>query len=156
MRELDPDLPVYQIRTMEGLVANALAPARFTLLLLTIFAGVAGVLAIAGIYSVMAYMVTQRTHEIGIRMALGAQARDMLRLVMRQGVTLAVTGVALGLIGSFALQHVMKGLLYGVSATDPMTFVVISLLLFGATLLACYVPARRATEVDPIIALRFE
>jgi len=156
VRELDPDLPVYQIRTMEGLVANALAPARFTLLLLTIFAGVAGVLAIAGIYSVMAYMVTQRTHEIGIRMALGAQARDMLRLVMRQGVTLAVTGVALGLIGSFALQHVMKGLLYGVSATDPMTFVVISLLLFGATLLACYVPARRATEVDPIIALRFE
>jgi predicted permease len=156
VRELDPDLPVYQIRTMEGLVANALAPARFTLLLLTIFAGVAGVLAIAGIYSVMAYMVTQRTHEIGVRMALGAQARDMLRLVMRQGVTLAVTGVAFGLIGSFALQHVMKGLLYGVRATDPMTFVVISLLLFGATLLACYVPARRATEVDPITALRFE
>ena len=113
-------------------------------------------MAIVGIYSVMAYMVTQRTHEIGIRMALGAQARDMLRLVMMQGMTLAMIGVTLGLIGSFALQHVMKGLLYGVSATDPMTFVLISLLLFGAALLACYVPAQRATEVDPLTTLRFE
>jgi predicted permease len=156
VRSLDPDQPVYQIRTMDGLVANALAPARFTLLLLTIFAGVAGFLAMVGIYSVMAYMVTQHTHEIGIRMALGAQARDILILVMWQGVNLAVIGVALGLIGSFGLQHVMKGLLYEVSATDPVTFVVISLLLSGAALLACYVPARRATKVDPLIALRYE
>jgi predicted permease len=156
LRSLDPDQPVYQIRTMEGLVANALAPARFTLLLLTIFAGVAGLLAIVGIYSVMAYMVTQRTHEIGIRMALGAQARDMLMLVIRQGMALTVIGVALGLVGSFGLQRVMKGLLYGVSATDPATFVVISLLLAGAALLACYIPARRATKVDPLVALRYE
>jgi putative ABC transport system permease protein len=156
VRSLDPDQPVFQIRTMDGLVANALAPARFTLLLLTIFAGVAGILAMVGIYSVMAYMVTQRTHEIGIRMALGAQARDMLILVIRQGMALAAIGVALGLIGSFALQRVMEGLLYGVSATDPATFVVISLLLSGAALLACYVPARRATKVDPLVALRCE
>jgi predicted permease len=156
VRSLDPDQPVYQIRTMEGLVANALAPARFTLLLLTIFAGVAGLLAMVGIYSVMAYLVTQHTHEIGIRMALGAQARDILILVMWQGMILAVIGVTLGLIGSFGLQHVMKGLLYEVSATDPVTFVVISLLLAGAALLACYVPARRATKVDPLIALRYE
>jgi putative ABC transport system permease protein len=156
LRSLDPDQPVYQIRTMDGLVANALAPARFTLLLLTIFAGVAGLLAMVGIYSVMAYMVTQRTHEIGIRIALGAQARDMLILVIRQGMTLAGIGVALGLIVSFGLQRVMEGLLYGVSATDPATFVVISLLLAGAALLACYIPARRATKVDPLVALRYE
>jgi putative ABC transport system permease protein len=156
VRSLDPDQPVYQIRTMEGLVANALAPARFTLWLLTIFAGVAGVLAMVGIYSVMAYMVTQRTHEIGIRMALGAQARDTLSLVIRQGMTLAVIGVALGLIGSLAVQRVMKGLLFEVSATDPMTFVVISLMMTGAALLACYIPARRVTKVDPLVALRCE
>jgi putative ABC transport system permease protein len=141
---------------MDGLVANALAPSRFTLWLLTIFAGVAGILAMVGIYSVMAYMVTHRTHEIGIRMALGAQARDMLSLIIRQGMALAMIGVALGLIGSFALQRVMKGLLFEVSATDPMTFVVISVLVAGAALLACYVPARRATKVDPMIALRCE
>jgi predicted permease len=156
VRSLDPDLPVYQIRTMDGLVANALAPGRFTLLLLTIFAGVAGLLAMIGIYSVMAYMVAQRTHEIGIRVALGGQPRDMLILVIRQGMILAVIGVALGLIGSFGLQHVMTGLLYGVSATDPVTFIFISLLLAGAALLACYVPARRATKVDPLVALRCE
>jgi len=156
VRELDPNQPVFQIRTMEGLVANALAPARFTLLLLTIFAGVAGVLAMVGIYSVMAYMVTQRTREIGIRMALGAQARDMLILVIRQGMILAVIGVALGLTGSFGLQRVMKGLLYEVGATDPVTFVVISVLMAGAALLACYIPARRATKVDPMVALRCE
>jgi putative ABC transport system permease protein len=156
VRSLDPDQPVSLIRTMDGLVANALAPARFTLLLLTIFAGVAGLLAMIGIYSVMAYMVTQRTHEIGIRIALGAQVRDMLILVIRQGMTLAGTGVTLGLISSFGLQRVMEGLLYGVSATDPATFVVISLLLAGAALLACYVPARRATKVDPLVALRYE
>jgi predicted permease len=156
VRSLDPDQPVYQIRTMDGLVAKALAPARFTLLLLTIFAGMAGLLAMIGIYSVMAYIVTQGTHEIGIRMALGAQARDILILVMWQGMSLAVIGVTLGLIGSFALQRVMNGLLYEVSATDPATFVVISLLLACAALLACYVPARRATRVDPLIALRYE
>src|SRR5262245_9891903 len=156
VRSLDPDQPVYQIRTMDGLVANALAPARFTLWLLTIFAGVAGILAMVGIYSVMAYMVTQRTHEIGIRMALGAQARDMLSLIIRQGMALAVIGVAIGLIGSFAMQRVIKGLLFEVSATDPMTFVVISVLVAGAALLACYIPARRATKVDPMIALRCE
>jgi len=156
VRSLDPDQPVYQIRTMEGLVANALAPARFTLLLLTIFAGVAALLAMVGIYSVLAYLVTQRTHEFGIRMALGAQARDMLNLVIRQGMTLALAGVALGLIASFGLQHVIKGLLFGVSATDPVTFVVISALLVAAALMACYLPARRATKVDPIVALKCE
>src|SRR5262245_16961140 len=156
VRSLDPDQPVYQIRTMDGLVANALAPMRFTLLLLTIFAGVAAVLAMVGIYSVMAYLVTQRTHGFGIRMALGARARDMLNLVIRQGMTLTLSGVALGLIASFGLQHVIKGLLFGVSATDPTTFVVISVLLVATALMACYLPARRATKVDPMIALRCE
>jgi putative ABC transport system permease protein len=156
VRSLDPDQPVYQVRTMEGLVANALAPARFTLSLLTIFAGVAGILAMVGIYSVMAFMVTQRTNEIGIRMALGAQARDTLSLIIRQGMTLAVIGIALGLIGSFAVQRLMKGLLFEVSATDPLTFVLISLMMMGAAFLACYIPARRATKVDPLVALRCE
>src|SRR5262245_739937 len=156
IRSLDPDQPVYRIRAMDSLVANALAPARFTFMLLTIFAGVAGVLAMVGIYSVMAYVVTLRTHEIGIRIALGAQARDMLNLVIRQGMTLASTGMALGLLASVGLQRVMKGLLYGVSATDPTTFIVISLLLTSATLMACYIPARRATKVDPVVALRGE
>jgi len=156
VRSLDPDQPVYQIRTMEGLVSNALAPARFTLSLLMIFAGVAGVLAMIGIYSVMAFMVTQRTHEIGVRMALGAQARDMLSLVIRQGMVLAAIGVAIGLIASFALTHLMQSLLYGVSATDPLTFIAISLLLVGVSSLACWIPARRATKVDPMVALRYE
>ncbi len=156
LRSIDPDQPVSQIRTLDQLVANALAPARFTLFLLTIFGSVAGVLAIVGIYSVIAYVVTQRTREIGIRMALGARASDMLYLFIRQGIILTMTGLAIGLVASFALLQSMKGLLYGVSATDPLTFIVTSSALALVALLACWIPARRAAKVDPMIALRAE
>jgi predicted permease len=156
VQSLDRDQPVYRIRTMAEWMAGALAPARFTLLLLLVFAGVAAALAVVGIYGVISHTVTQRTHEIGVRMALGAQQRDVLRLVIRQGLQLTVTGVALGLLASFALTRVMKTLLFGVSATDPVTFVLIALLLTFVALLACWLPARRAAQVDPLVALKYE
>ncbi|HEV2706871.1 MAG TPA: ABC transporter permease [Pyrinomonadaceae bacterium] len=152
----DKNQPVFGVRTMDDIIAQSVASRRFAMMLLAVFAGVALVLAAVGIYGVMAYSVTQRTHEIGIRMALGAQARDILRLVVGQGMMLALIGVALGLIAAFGLTRVMTSMLYGVSATDPLTFASISVLLAFIALLACYIPARRATRVDPMIALRYE
>jgi putative ABC transport system permease protein len=153
---LDPDQPIYQIRTMSELVAKSLAPARFTLLLVIIFAGVAAALAVIGIYGVMSYASARRTQEIGIRMALGADQSDILKAVMGQGAVLILAGVGAGLAGAAALTRVLSGLLFGVSATDPVTFAVISLVLALAALLACYIPARRATRIDPQVALRYE
>jgi putative ABC transport system permease protein len=153
VREVSPDAPVANMRTMTEVVAESLAQARFNTLLMSVFAAVALLLAVIGIYGVMAYSVAQRAHEIGIRQALGAQSRDVLKLVLAQGVKLALLGVGLGLAAAFGLTRLMKTLLFGVSATDPLTFVVIALLLLAVTLIACWLPARRATKVDPMIAL---
>jgi len=156
IRTLDPEQPVANIRAMESLIGTSVARARFNTLLLTIFAVVALLLAGVGIYGVMAYSVAQRTHEIGVRMALGARATDVLRLVVRRGMTLALGGVAIGVAASFALTRLMKTLLFNVSVTDPLTFIGIPLLLAVVALLACLIPARRAAKVDPMVALRCE
>ncbi|HEY9284983.1 MAG TPA: ABC transporter permease [Pyrinomonadaceae bacterium] len=153
---IDADQPVSDARTMEEVLSASLARQRFSTLLLGIFAGVALLLAAVGIYGVMSYSVAQRTHEIGVRMALGAQRRDVLKLAVGQGLKLILIGVGVGLVAAYGLTRVMESLLFGVSATDPVTFAAISLVFVGAGLLASYVPARRATKVDPMIALRYE
>src|SRR5262245_4031383 len=156
IRALDPEQPVADARTMESLIGTSVARARFNTLLLTIFALVALLLAGVGIYGVMAYSVAQRTHEIGVRMALGARAGDVLSLVVRRGMMLATCGVAIGVVASFALTRLMTTLLFNVSATDPLTFVGIPLLLAFVAMMACLIPARRAAKVDPMVALRYE
>ena len=156
IHEMDKDQAVYNIVTMEQLLADSISLRRFSMLLLMIFAGVALVLAGVGIYGVISYSVTQRTHEIGVRMALGASRRDIIRLVVRQGMTMTLAGVGIGLVATLALTRVMESLLFGVSATDPATFIIISVVLTSVALGACFVPARRATRVDPMVALRYE
>jgi putative ABC transport system permease protein len=156
VQSVDRDQPIYDMRMMDELVAGAMAPARFTMLLLMIFAGVAAALAVVGIYGVMAHNVTQRTHEIGVRMALGARSGDVLRLVIRQGMQLALLGMASGLVVALLLTRLMRELLFGATATDPLTFGLIVLLLTLVSLVACWIPARRATKVDPMRALRNE
>jgi predicted permease len=153
---LNKDQAVFNVRTMDQVVGQSVAPRRFSMMLLSVFAIVALALASIGIYGMMSYAVAQRTREIGLRMTLGAQRGNVLRLVIGQGMRLAIVGVVLGLIASFALTRTMNNLLFGVSATDPLTFVSIALLLGLVALLACWVPARRATKVDPIVALRYE
>jgi macrolide transport system ATP-binding/permease protein len=153
---LDKNLPLYDVKTMRQHLGLALLPARLAGGVLGVFGLIALSLAAAGIYGVMAYLVAQRTREIGIRMALGANARDVLRLVARQGMTLVSIGMAIGLAAALALTQLLKSLLFGVSATDPLTFAVIASLLMSVALLACWIPARRATKVDPMVALRCE
>ena len=151
---IDPSQPVSDVKTMDEIMADSVAPRRFALTLFSLFAGVAMVLTVIGIYGVLAYIVTERTPELGIRMALGAQTHNVLRLVAGQGLKLALSGVGIGLLGALALTRLMKGLLFEVSATDPLTFALIALLLAGVALLACWIPARRAAKIDPIVALR--
>jgi putative ABC transport system permease protein len=153
---VDKDEPIYNIKPMEDVLNNSLARQRFNMLLMSCFAMVAAILAAVGLYGVMAYSVSQRTHELGIRMALGAQRRDILTLIVGHGLKLAAIGVAIGLFGAFALTRVIESLLYGISTTDPTTFGAIALLLVLVSLLASFIPARRATKVDPMIALRYE
>ena len=140
--------------TMEQLVYDSVARPRLNTVLLAAFAALALALAAVGIYGVIAYSVSRRAHEIGVRMALGARKSDVIRLILRQGMTPAIAGAALGLVGAWAATRLMSGLLFEVSATDPATFAVITLTLMTVALLACYIPARRATKVDPMVALR--
>ncbi|HZM89265.1 MAG TPA: ABC transporter permease [Blastocatellia bacterium] len=156
IRALDKDLPPYNVKTMDEAVYESLVRERFTTLLLIVFAGLALTLAAIGIYGVMSYAVNQRTHEIGIRVALGAQTRDIFKQVIGRAMRLAAAGIALGLAASIALTRLMASLLYGVSTTDPLTFASIAIVLLGVSLLASYIPARRATKVDAMIALRYE
>ncbi len=156
MREVDPDLPVSRLRSLEQVRNISVAPQRFNLSLFGLFAALALLLAAVGIYGVTAYSVAQRTREIGIRVAMGAQRGDVVRLVLAQGARHAALGIFLGLAGAFALTRLMERLLYGVRPTDPVTFAGVTLILTGVALLACYLPARRAMRVDPIIALRYE
>jgi putative ABC transport system permease protein len=156
VRELDADQPVTDVRPMTEVISRSVWQPRLYAILFAVFAVVALVLSSVGIYGVMSYAVTQRTHEIGIRMALGASTRDVLKMIVGQGMILTLTGIALGLLGAFGMTRVMASLLFGVTATDPVTFVSVSLLLGCVALLACYIPARRATNVDPMVALRYE
>jgi putative ABC transport system permease protein len=156
IKALDPDLSIAGMKPMQQVVGESVAEPRYRTMLLGLFAAAALLLSAIGLYGVISYAVTQRTHEIGLRMALGAQARDVLRLVVGQGIKLAIIGVLIGLGGALALTRLMKGLLFSVSSTDPMTFIAIPVLLVVVALLACWIPARRATKVDPMEALRHE
>ena len=156
VQSVDPEQPLGNVRTLDALVEGTIAPRRFSMLLASVFACVALVLGAVGLYGVLSYTVAQRSREIGIRMALGAQRGDVHRLVISQGMRLALAGVAAGVLAAVALTRLMSSLLFGVSATDPQTFVSIALLLIVVALAACYLPARRASKVDPLIALRYE
>jgi putative ABC transport system permease protein len=153
---MDKALPVTGVRTMEERMGASLAGTRFNTLLLSLFAAMALILAVIGLYGVISYTVSECTREIGVRMALGAQTGDVLRFVVGEGMTLTLVGVGIGLLASFGLTRLMKDMLFGVGPTDPLTFVAIAVLLTAAALLACYIPARRATKVDPMIALRHD
>jgi hypothetical protein len=153
---VDADLPLYQVHTLEYYDTKSMARTSFTMVMLALAGGMALLLGAVGLFGVIAYSVSQRTHEIGIRMALGAQKREVLRLVVSGGMSLTVIGVGIGIAAAFALTRFLSSLLYGVKPTDPLTFTVVSLILISVALAACYFPGRRATKVDPIIALRYE
>jgi putative ABC transport system permease protein len=155
-RQISSDQVIYDVQRMDDIVADTLAARRFSTIVLASFATLALVLSTVGIYGVISYTVGQRTHEIGLRMALGASRVDVLRIVLSQGAKLAALGVATGLAASLALTQLMGSMLYGVTATDPLTFVGVAVILMLVALAACYIPARRAMRVDPVVALRYE
>jgi putative ABC transport system permease protein len=156
VHQIDKDQPLTNVRTLETIKAESVGPNRLRTLLLGVFAGIALLLASIGIYGVISYSVVQRTHELGVRSALGASAGDLLRLVIGGGMLLAGIGVALGIAGAFGLTRLLSSLLFGVTATDPLTMVAVVVILCSVALLACFVPARRAAKVDPMVALRYE
>ncbi len=156
VQELDPREIIYSVQTLDEVLSNSFAARRLSMILLGIFAALALVLSCVGIYGVISYLVGQRTHEIGVRMALGAQRNDVLRLILGQGVRMAMIGVGIGLVAALALTRLMSRMLFGVSATDPLTFAGVAILLYGVAVVACYIPARRAMRVDPMEALRYE
>jgi putative ABC transport system permease protein len=156
VQSVDPELPVFGARTLSDVFSASLAERRFSMEIVGLFALTALLLAALGIYGVISYIVSERTHEIGIRLALGAQRHRILQMILSQGLGLAIAGAAIGLVGAVIVAHLMAGVLYGVRPTDPVTFVSVALLLIAVALLACYIPARRAIRVDPLVALRYE
>jgi ABC-type antimicrobial peptide transport system permease subunit len=155
-QEMSSQQVIYGEETQDEVVARSLAPQRFLMVLLGIFAGLALLLACVGIYGVISYLVGQRTHEIGIRMALGARRGDVLRLILGQGTQLVVAGIAIGIFGAIGLTRLMASQLFQISTTDPLTFAAVSVILVLVALTACYLPARRAAKVEPMVALRYE
>src|ERR1043166_3345127 len=156
VNEVDKSVPVSEVKTMDHVVSASITQPRFNLFLLGLFGAVAMILSAAGIYGVTAYGVTQRTHELGIRIALGAQVGDVLKMILGQGMAVIGVGMVLGLAAAFALARLLRSLLFGVGENDPLTFTAITVVLFIVALVACYVPARRATKVDPLTTLRYE
>ena len=156
IREVDPNLAATDLETLQQFMSLPLFPARVTGILLGTFGVLALVLAVGGLYGVIAYTMSQRTHEIGLRMALGAQRRDVVKLVLKHGLALAVTGVGIGIVAAFGVMRVLSSLLYGIRADDPETLIGVAIALVAIALLACYLPAKRAMAVDPMVALRYE
>jgi ABC-type antimicrobial peptide transport system permease subunit len=156
LNQNDSQQVMYNVQAMDEIISNSLAARRFSMVLLGIFAAFALVMSCIGIYGVVSYLAGQRTHEIGIRMALGAERGDVLRMVLGEGVKMAFMGVAIGLVAAFGLTRLIANLLFGVSAHDPLSFAAVAGLLILVALAACYIPARRATKVDPLVALRYE
>jgi putative ABC transport system permease protein len=156
VHSVDPTIPITEIRTMEQIVDQSLVEDRFTALLCSSFAAVALLLAAVGIYGVIAFTVARRTHEIGLRIALGASREHVLAMILKEGLFLAVLGLSLGMVGAYFVGRVMRGLLYGIGAFDIAAFSAVAVVLFVAALIACYVPAHRAAKVDPMVALRYE
>jgi ABC-type antimicrobial peptide transport system permease subunit len=156
IQSADPDVPVSEIRTMDDMVEESAAPRRWTMSLLASFAALAMALALVGIYGVISWSVTQRTREIGVRVALGASAEEVVRHVLGRGIRLSAAGLAIGLLGAYSLRRVLASQVFGVSPSDPLVYAGAAALMFGVALAACYLPARRASRVDPLIALRWE